>query len=382
LPKRDTLITMDAFDRLAYQKGWVSQPAPLTKQASVSKKADLAPGESLSENLLKLCSGLRGAGLESAAQEIEQNFLLMKTAEVHLYHVHDEEGEDIIDFAHPDGGKKLDKSWDELGEIETIVERQKKIRQVVEKEPTGKLDAKIAAALMRIKTADTPENDAKAMVDAAVDNINAATTMAVNSTQLPQRGAWRALPVPFVEHYVNTFSDDANNFNSEISSFRTKFDGSPQATFIGEIVRVVQDYIDMVAVAVGPSLQKGGRKTVVLEPEIGGQLSTVLSTSKRALQQAAQLIQGALPIYKDIPKAGPTQKSMIGDIATLRSQLNEIKAKRSDKETADWAAGEDKELSDLDQSIRTTPTSEGAKKLDDLKKHINEAHQYVMSQGK
>ena len=374
---------MDAFDRLAYQKGWVSEPTPLTKQASTPKKADLVPGEFLLENVLKLCSGLRGAGLESAAQEIEQNFLLMKTAEVHLYHVHDEEGEDIIDFAHPDGGKKLDKSWDELGEVETIVERQKKIRQVVEKEPTGKLDAKTAAALIRIKVADTPANDAKAMVDAAVDNINAATTMAVNSTQLPQRSKWRALlPSLTTNHAINTFIDDVNDFNAQISGFRGQFDGTPQATYIGEIIRVAKDYLSLVAKAMGPNTIYGGIKTVWVEPEIGGQLSTVLSKSLHALQQASQLIGGALPVYKDIPEAGPTQKSMVGDIAVLHTQLNEIKAKRPDKATTDWAAGEDKELSDLEQRIRAMPTSDDAKKLDDLKKHINEAHQYVMSQGK
>ena len=43
----------------------------------------------------------------------------------------------MVDFAHPGGGNKdLDKGWGELGEIESIVERHKKILDVVRKEPS------------------------------------------------------------------------------------------------------------------------------------------------------------------------------------------------------------------------------------------------------
>lgn len=117
----------------------------IVKEAETKQKAAEDP-KSFTESLLKLCSDLRSEGFTSYAHTLENKFLLLKQAEAlpitkkaekHLYNVHDETGEDFIEFAHPGGGNnELDPHWDDLGNIETIEERHKKIIDVLNKIPT------------------------------------------------------------------------------------------------------------------------------------------------------------------------------------------------------------------------------------------------------
>lgn len=92
--------------------------------------------------LLSLCSKLRSQGFEKHASSLESKFLLFKQADAqtHLYKAHKETGEDLVESAHPDGDNKIisDMSND-LGDVETIVSRHKKIVDILQKQPTGKL---------------------------------------------------------------------------------------------------------------------------------------------------------------------------------------------------------------------------------------------------
>lgn len=93
---------------------------------------------SLDENILKLCNGLRGQGLDSYAESLEKKFITYKAAaNTHLYRAHDEDGVDLINAAHPDGDVNMGDG--ERGDVETIVSHQKKMIDVVQKTPTGKL---------------------------------------------------------------------------------------------------------------------------------------------------------------------------------------------------------------------------------------------------
>lgn len=104
---------------------------PIIKVAATTKQS------TLEENLLKLCSELRGNGFDIYADSVEEKFLALKTADTHMYRVHDEDGEDLIEFAHPDGDHNVEDG--ELGDVETIVSQQKKMKAIVKKDPTGKL---------------------------------------------------------------------------------------------------------------------------------------------------------------------------------------------------------------------------------------------------
>lgn len=129
----DDSATMRSLVKVAAEKGWVTSE-PIRKIAS---SVDLSPGENLTENVIKLCSGLRSAGLDKYADELESKFIVYKQAN-NLYGVHNEEGKDLIDAAHPKGGHKME---DLAGDafIETVLEKQLKILNVVNKKPTGKL---------------------------------------------------------------------------------------------------------------------------------------------------------------------------------------------------------------------------------------------------
>lgn len=130
----DESATMRSLIKVAAEKGWVKYE-PIQKTASASE--DLTPSKNLTENVIKLCAGLRSSGLDKYADEIEKKFIVYKQAN-NLYNVHKEEGKDLVDAAHPKGGHKMeDLEGDAL--IETILEKQVKILNVVNKKPTGKL---------------------------------------------------------------------------------------------------------------------------------------------------------------------------------------------------------------------------------------------------
>lgn len=130
----DDSATMRSLIKVAAEKGWIKSE-PLQKTAAASE--DLSPSNNLTENVMKLCSGLRASGLDKYADEVEIKFLAYKQANS-LYNVHNEEGKDLIDAAHPKGGHKMeDLEGDVL--VETILENRLKILNVVNKKPTGKL---------------------------------------------------------------------------------------------------------------------------------------------------------------------------------------------------------------------------------------------------
>lgn len=144
--KFEDSAVMRSLERVAVEKGLV-KPDILKKEASA--KPEEAP-HTLSEKILKLCEGLREQGFQKYADEVEVKFLMFKKAENSLYDITKEEGKDLIEFAHPDGGKKLDKGWSDLGTVETILEKQRKIQEVVNKKPTGKLASKNIINTIRI----------------------------------------------------------------------------------------------------------------------------------------------------------------------------------------------------------------------------------------
>lgn len=130
----DESATMRSLIKVAAEKGWVKSE-PIQKTASASE--DLTPSENLTENVIKLCAGLRNSGLDKFAEELESKFIAYKQAN-NLYNVTKEEGKDLIDAAHPKGGHKME-DLDGDVVVETILERHVKMLNMVNKKPTGKL---------------------------------------------------------------------------------------------------------------------------------------------------------------------------------------------------------------------------------------------------
>lgn len=91
------------------------------------------------DKILSLCSKLRAHGFDKQASKLEDKFIIFKQANVHLYRVFDEDGEDVINFAHPDGENEIAEADKDLGVVETILTKHKKIVDIVNKTPTGKI---------------------------------------------------------------------------------------------------------------------------------------------------------------------------------------------------------------------------------------------------
>jgi hypothetical protein len=160
---------------------------------------------SLNTKLLKLCSNLRQSGFEVYADSLEQKFLNLKLAEKHLYNTHDEEGKDLIEFAHPDGDHKVSPASNNQGDVETVLSRQKKILDVINKKPTGKLADKILKEVLFA----LGEEDLKQEI---VDTINKALYL---STKIGGMSNWS----PAYNTAYGLFKDisqnlDINNYNS------------------------------------------------------------------------------------------------------------------------------------------------------------------------
>lgn len=108
------------------------------KSCNIVHKTELPKKASFDENVLKLCSGLKEKGFHKQADDLEERFVLYKAAKnTHLYRAHDEDGEDLINAAHPDGDPNMGDG--EHGDVETILSRHKKMVDIVNKAPTGKL---------------------------------------------------------------------------------------------------------------------------------------------------------------------------------------------------------------------------------------------------
>lgn len=200
---------MRSLEKIAINKGLVKQE-PLTKMASVQN--DLNPSENLTENILKLCSGLRQSGFDKQAEELERNFLTYKKANS-LYGVHKEKGEDLIDQAHPKGGHKLlDVEGDAL--VETILERQLKMLDVINKKPTGKLanHSDILHAVKVVIAAETIES----LESKVKENINLARQTHDQLVSIINKESTFNRIFPFDTKFDSSFSDTIDGIKKVI----------------------------------------------------------------------------------------------------------------------------------------------------------------------
>jgi hypothetical protein len=132
---------MRSLERQAVKAGhFEPSPEDIVKSAAVRVNVPVPsykPSSNLYNDLMKLASGLRARGFESHANDIEQNVMLLKTAETHLYRVHDEDGVDVLNFAHPGGDAHVIDAQNELGNVETLIGTHMRFLEVARKQPTG-----------------------------------------------------------------------------------------------------------------------------------------------------------------------------------------------------------------------------------------------------
>jgi hypothetical protein len=147
---------MRSLERDAVKKGHFDpKPEEIVAAAAFKvKRNNFAPSDNLHNDIVKLTRGLRERGLDSFADDIEKNEFILKTAETHLYRVHDEDGADIINFAHPDGPAQIfPGAQKELGHFETVISAHVKFLEVVKKQPTGQ-NVKLAPVVEEVMLAE------------------------------------------------------------------------------------------------------------------------------------------------------------------------------------------------------------------------------------
>ncbi len=134
--KFDDSETMRSFAKVGVEKGLVT---PETSSVVKTASSKISATGDLVQDVMILCASLRKAGMEKHAEDLENNFLLYKKSES-LYETFKETGEDLVDMAHPEGSHKLQ---DLEHTVLTITDRHQKIKDIVNKKPTGKLDGSL-----------------------------------------------------------------------------------------------------------------------------------------------------------------------------------------------------------------------------------------------
>lgn len=135
--KFEDSVIMRSLEKVAREKGMIKDD-PIQKTAST--QIDLKPSDSLMQNILTLCAGLRAQGFDKHANELEVNFLAYKQATNALYETDPKAGEKQIRDAHPKGSPKLEGvEGGDLAVVETVIDEHLKLLDIVNKKPTGKL---------------------------------------------------------------------------------------------------------------------------------------------------------------------------------------------------------------------------------------------------
>lgn len=120
------------------QKRNLIKEESITKQASKEKQEFVvSTKETFDTMFLKLTARLHSLGLMKEANALEEKYLLLKEAEVHLYHCKEENALDYVNLAHPKGGEQLMGSPE--SKVETTIEQQAKILKELGKKPTRKI---------------------------------------------------------------------------------------------------------------------------------------------------------------------------------------------------------------------------------------------------
>jgi hypothetical protein len=160
-------VVMKELVKIGLEKGFI-KPREQIKQAS-SQKNEINSNSPAIEQALLLADKLRNKGYIKDAEALEYKILLYKTAEsTHLYRAIDEDGEDIINFAH-EGDVKVAPAKDGLGDVETILSQHKKMVDIALKEKKANLINDLSIILN--KTAQEQDK-----LSEGIEELNAAAT--------------------------------------------------------------------------------------------------------------------------------------------------------------------------------------------------------------
>jgi hypothetical protein len=129
----DDSEVMRELERLEAKKN----PDDVWKPAPVKKQASFTPTDSF-HSMIMLVSKLRESGRIKDADRLQIKIAAFQESSVHLYRAIDEDGDDLLEFAYPDGDVEVAPSQSDYGKVETPQSQHKKLIDIVNKKPTGK----------------------------------------------------------------------------------------------------------------------------------------------------------------------------------------------------------------------------------------------------
>lgn len=210
---------MRSLEKVAIEKGLVA-PQFMIKQAQTQH--DFSASMNLSENIIKLCDGLRLCGLESKAEELENNYLDYKKAQT-LYETSKETGEDLVHNAHPKGSHKLE-GVEGDSVIETIIDQHLQALKMIDKKPTGKLyTASEIINSVRVVLAQDTSNEAQiiANLNKVLNIMQRLQLIAQGDVSLPQFG-WNLYFAPVNTAIANPTIDNINKAKERFNTLHDR----------------------------------------------------------------------------------------------------------------------------------------------------------------
>lgn len=213
--KFEDSVIMRSLEKVAREKGLIKD-APIQKTAAV--QIDLKPSDSLMQNILTLCAGLRAQGFDKHANELEVNFLAYKQASNALYDTDPKAGEKQIRDAHPKGSHKLEGvEGGDLAVVETVIDEHIKLLDIVNKKPTGKLasSSDVLSAVKKVlgqavappaPVAPEALGDPDALVELAIGKLNSSINAIASQSDIG-RGV----------NYMRSYVKDIKNLSRDLN---------------------------------------------------------------------------------------------------------------------------------------------------------------------
>ena len=283
---------------------------------------------SLMYSVLKLCSGLRSNGFDKQASKIENKFVAYAQS-VHMYRTHKETGDDLVEEAHPDGDNKIvQEVSDNLGDVETIVSKHKKIVDTIQKEPTGKLAQYVAQC--KIALAESLQRQIEFAANSARHNLTEAFSIvegAGNMTDYILFGNMK-----YVRAYYVGFMKLLQSDNLTVSMIDDPLTGASM-------------YVDQFESKVKPSMSGGVQEDVwsKVEPFIKATKESLATLKKLITQkyvgQAGEASGGELPETEDnstLPTVGGAVlekvNGEIGQAQSILQSIDKFSAKANDQQ--------------------------------------------------
>lgn len=342
--------TMRSLVKVAYDKGMIAPESTVEKalkaQAAKAAEPDLSVSDSVQENLLKLCAGLRAKGFTSHAAKIENHIVALKFAQTAEqvdrhemiessegeYDVSGETGEDLMDEAHPEGAVEVAEAGDGHGVVDTKPSAHQKLLDIVTKaQVINSLKLVLAQAAPAPTPVENTQDIVRGLVHQYSENLKSIILDVLNTETVTERiffdfsvGSW--FPYSSAQSHLEALMEKLDAMVKQADAQPTKGNMDLLGTFEWAFKTIINK-IDAIA------------------PEVKKQYAAKADQAFAFIQQAIATLKNNNKSVQPNTQAGPTQlpaplanvlakiTNLTGEIAKLKGVINaQVMAKEFTKE--------------------------------------------------